>query len=405
MRKLIGRLLFACLALGGASVARAGDENLTPEELDEKERGLRDELFREPTGRRARFAAEVELGTQVDWVNDDQHGTLNGGFAFSFSPQEVENLRVASFYAGIAAGQIGDEAHRWVHLETGWRPNFELPVDSEFKPFLGGRHLVGMSSIGSDDGVDGTLSNGASAGLRLLGGLLSVEVHGDAVFSWNREFLVDGARTHWVPRFGFNVKSDLCAFAGGDVCEYPAPTPEEVDLSALMDEALSELTVGLSPPPETQCRHANVAVTLQTEKVYPACLGADAQGFFCRFKEAARDASGAETEDYRLVELARIVHGDLEACYNQGRVDERAAAQGKKQLQRKLRYGAYPPELRSAVCRGQVAHDADAEAERCDKVDRARYACPRAARSRDVLAARVHEIVEAREKKKKQEKK
>ena len=158
MRKLIAPGLLSCAVVACVSLARAGDETLTREELDAKERDLRDELFREPTGRRSRFAAEVELGTQVDWVNDDQHGTLNGGFGFSFSPQEVENLRVASFYAGIAAGQIGDEAHRWVHLETGWRPNFELPLDSEFKPFLGGRHLVGMSSIGSDDGVDGTMA-------------------------------------------------------------------------------------------------------------------------------------------------------------------------------------------------------------------------------------------------------
>ena len=403
MRKLIAPGLLSCAVVACVSLARAGDETLTREELDAKERDLRDELFREPTGRRSRFAAEVELGTQVDWVNDDQHGTLNGGFGFSFSPQEVENLRVASFYAGIAAGQIGDEAHRWVHLETGWRPNFELPLDSEFKPFLGGRHLVGMSSIGSDAGVDGTLANGASVGLRLLGGLLSVEVHGDAIFSWNREFFVDGARTHWVPRFGFNVKSDLCAFAGGDICEYPEPTPEEVDLSALMDEALVELTRGLSPPPATQCRHANVAVTLQTEKVYPTCLGADAEGFFCRFKEAARTPSGAESEDYRLIELARLVHGDLETCYNQGRVDERAAAQGKQQLQRKLRYGAYPPELRSAVCLGQPPHSADAK--RRAKVERARFACPRAARSRDVLVARVHDIVDARKKQKRDEKK
>ncbi|MBL8742570.1 MAG: hypothetical protein JNK04_15790 [Myxococcales bacterium] len=395
MRRLIASMTMAMVAF--ASVARAGDETLTPAELDQKERELRDELFREPAAARTRFATEVELGTQVDWVNDDQHGTLHGGFGFSFSPQEVENLRLASFYAGIAAGQIGDEAHRWVHLETGWRPNFELPVDSEFKPFLGGRHLLGMSSIGSDDGVDGTLANGASVGLRLLGGLLSVEVHGDAVFSWNREFLVDGERTHWVPRFGFNVKSDLCAFAGGDICEYPEQTPEDVDLSALMDEALADLTVGLSPPPAKQCAHANVAVTLQVEKLYPKCLGADAEGFFCRFKEEARAANGSETEDYRLIELARLVHGDLEACYNQSRVDERTAAKTGKLLRRKLRYGAYPPELRSAVCNaGGPPLGEDAEATRCDKVERARLACPRAAKSRDVLAARVREIVRAR---------
>lgn len=392
MRRLTAALALVAIS-AVVSVASAGDEKLTPEELDAKERELREDLLREPTGRRSRFATEVELGTQVDWVNDDQHGTLNGGFAFSFSPQEVENLRVASFYAGIAAGQIGDESHRWVHLETGWRPNFELPVDSEFKPFLGGRHLIGMSSIGSNEGVDGTLANGGSFGVRLLGGLLSVEVHGDAVFSWNREFLVDGERTHWVPRFGFNVKSDLCAFAGGDVCEYPEPTPEDIDLSALMDEALADLTVGLSPPPAGQCAHANVAVTLQVDRIYPKCSGADAEGFFCRFKEEARAPNGDETEDFRLIELTRVVHGDLEACYNQSRVDERAAAKSDKQLQRKLRYGAYPPELRSAICQaGAEPLDEDARAKRRQKVERARYACPRAAQSRDVLRARIRQL-------------
>lgn len=402
MRRLIGPIVTAVLLSSAMSVARAGDEKLTAAELDKKERELEEELFRESTGRRSRFAAEVELGTQVDWVNNDQHGTLNGGFSFSFSPQEVENLRVASFYAGVAVGQIGDEAHRWVHLETGYRPSFELPIDSEFKPFLGARHLVAMSSIGGDEGVDGTLANGASFGVRVLGGLLSVEVHGDAVFSWNREFLVDGERTHWVPRFGFNVKSDLCAFTGGDICEYPAPTPEDVDLSALLDEALVDLTTGLTPPPEKQCTDANLAVTLQIEAVFPVCGPADAEGFFCRFKAVARGAE-QDNEDARLIELARLVHGELQACYDQGRVDERTAALKDTLLQRKLRYGAYPPELRSAVCRGkEPASSEEAEAKRCDKVDRARYSCPRAAQTRDVLAARVREIEHERRKKKQQ---
>jgi hypothetical protein len=410
MRRLIAAVLCSSAALISVSAARAGDEK-SPEErnaiaLDEHERELQRELYREPTGRRSRFATEVELGTQVDWVNDDQHGTLNAGFAFSFLPQEVEGLRVASFYAGIAAGQIGDEAHRWVHLETGYRPSFELPIDSEFKPYLGGRHLIGMSSIGSDDGVDGTLANGASVGLRLLGGLLSVEVHGDAVFSWNREFLVDGERTHWVPRFGFNVKSDLCAFAGGDICEYPSPTPEEVDLSALMDESLVDLSLGLTPPLEKQCDTAMGALTLQVDPPdakYPQCGPADAEGFFCRFKEAVV-ASGQASEDARLIELARMVHGELETCYNQSRIDEREAAKTGRLLQRKLRYGAYPPELRTAMCvkpkppsnaQEKTAAD-EAEDNRCGKVERARYACPRAARTHDLLTERVREILKTR---------
>jgi len=116
-------------------------------------------------------------------------------------------------------------------------------------------------------------------------------------------------------------------------------------------------------------------------------------------------ARGAEqdNEDARLIELARLVHGELQACYDQGRVDERTAALKDTLLQRKLRYGAYPPELRSAVCRGkEPASSEEAEAKRCDKVDRARYSCPRAAQTRDVLAARVREIEHERRKKKQQ---
>jgi hypothetical protein len=205
------------------------------------------------------------------------------------------------------------------------------------------------------------------------------------VYSLGTGFQVGSRETDWIPRVGFIIKTDFCAFLGGDECQYKAPKPEDVNLSLMMNEALRALSRKLIDCDRSRCGPVTAAVTLQTRTKHPSCGPADVEGFFCRLSaEAPPDKRVA-------IELARNVHSQLDACYTQGRVDERTAEKTGTILRRKLRYGAYASEFRSVMgCDPDVAlvprgerldedaiedRQAQAAAEE-DRMEAAQAACP-----------------------------
>jgi len=141
---------------------------------------------------------------------------------------------------------------------------------------------------------------------------------------------------------GLGIKTDFCAFEAGDGCHYKAPKPVDVDLGLVMARALKLLSAKLVACDMARCGPTDAAVTLQIHEPdkHPRCGPADVEGFFCRLN------AGSKQEERVAIDLTREVHSALEACYTQGRLDERSAAKADRLLVRKLRYGAYAPEFR-----------------------------------------------------------
>lgn len=375
-----------------AEAAMAEARNDAAEELD-------DELPRYDQRQQSSFEAEWDV---IGLGESRTRAVLSTGWGFSVTPwmpEGVPGMRFLNVNFMLHTGDYGDTQYDAFHIQLGHDPRFAVFETTGIELLVGSRFRYTWTGAGQKEisgppvfvdksipfAVRDSFSLGPTFGARLAEGALTIELFGEMAYAIDEPFLAPfekrGGPTHWKPRGGVSVKTDLCFQLGfsNHVCYYPRTAQENVDLGSVMRRALR----GLSPPPPDfkdrqtlpLCQAAARGVSLLKLGDDDDCGAFEADGFFCRTKVALTDAALKHR-----VHMVQLAHQELDKCTTQQRRSERVASAKKGSLQIRLQYGAYAPELRSDLgcdpdAPPRTLKEEEREAERAS-VERACELCP-----------------------------